>query len=309
MAVTRIYDLAMTHQLDADDYFIHCIQKLCAAARLNFFLIEPNWVEPFYTYLQQGKVWPRALLNMHSEHHQPEDIYHRLVKLAAERDTRVIDPPERALAAFDKSRLHPRLVEAGIPVPWTVIVSREQAEGWQLTEEQRQGLGRPFIIKPAMGYGRKGLVMDAMSEADLKQSISAWPDHNYLLQHCVTPRQKNGEPIYFRAFHVFDAVYLSWWNCFTDQYRLVTAEDRVEFGLGRVEELLERVAALTGMRFFSSEIAQNEAGEFVVIDYVNDQCHLLSQTANPRLGVPDALVGDIAAKLVEGVTGLISRAR
>src|SRR5882672_2479623 len=107
----------MTHKLDADDFFIHCIQRLCAEARLNFFLIEPVWVEMFLNLLQQGRVWSRALLNMHSEHHLPDDIYHRLVKLAAERGTQVIDPPDRALAAFDKARLHPRLVAAGVPVP------------------------------------------------------------------------------------------------------------------------------------------------------------------------------------------------
>ena len=46
---------------------------------LNFSLIEPHWVEAFHIYLQLGEIWPRVLLNMHSEHHQPEEIYHRIV--------------------------------------------------------------------------------------------------------------------------------------------------------------------------------------------------------------------------------------
>src|SRR4030095_1311733 len=114
----------MTHKLDSDDYFIHCIQRLCAEARLNFFLIEPSWVEAFFAGLQQGKLWARDLLNMHSEHHQPDHIFHRLVNMAAEQNTQVIDPPDRAQAAFDKARLHPRLVEQAMPVPWTLIVPR-----------------------------------------------------------------------------------------------------------------------------------------------------------------------------------------
>jgi hypothetical protein len=63
------------------------------------------------------------------------------------------------------------------------------------------------------------------------------------------------------------------------------------------------------MRFFSSEIAQVESGEFVVIDYVNDQCHMLSQSADPQKGVPDALVRAIAAKLVSGAKALIEQGR
>ena len=96
--MARVYDLVMTHKLDADDFFIHRVQQHCAEAGLNFFLIEPIWAQPFYDRLAQGALWARVLLNMHSEHHLPQEIYHRLVRLAHERGTRVIDPPAVALA-------------------------------------------------------------------------------------------------------------------------------------------------------------------------------------------------------------------
>jgi hypothetical protein len=295
----------MTHKLDTDDYFIHTIQRLCADARLNFFLIEPAWVEVFFEYLQQGKIWTRVLLNMHSEHHQPDDIYHRLVKLAAERNSQVIDPPDRAQAAFDKSRLHPRLVEAGIRVPWTLVVAADRPDDWRLSDEQRAELGVPFVIKPAMGYGRKGLVLDATNEGDLARSEEAWPDQNYLFQRRIVPRELQDAPVYFRAYFVFGSVWLSWWNCYTDRYRMVTPEERKEFALDQLEDIVRRIAALTCMTFFSSEIAQTETGEFVVIDYVNDQCHLLSQSAHPQMGVPDELVAAIARRIVEAVQSAI----
>src|SRR6266480_4845160 len=149
-SVKRIYDLVMTHKLDSDDFFIHSIQRHCAEAGLNFFLIEPRWVEAFYIGLQAGEIWPRVLLNMHSEHHQPEEIYHRLVRLAAEKHCQVIDPPEVAHLAFDKARLHPRLVKAGVCVPATVIVPREEAAAFRLNESDAAMLGSPFVIKPAM---------------------------------------------------------------------------------------------------------------------------------------------------------------
>lgn len=295
----------MTHKLDTDDFFIHHIQRLCAEARLNFFLIEPAWVDLFYEHMKNGRIWPRVLLNMHSEHHQPDDIFHQLINLAAAKNTQVIDPPDRARESFDKSRLHPRLVGAGIHVPWTAVVPRERPAGWQLTAEQREALGTPFVIKPAMGYGRKGLVMDATSEADIERSIAAWPDANYLFQRRIVPRQLHGSPVYFRVYFVFGSVWISWWNCFTDQYRLVDDAERAELGLDQLEEIIRSIASLTGMNFFSSEIAQTENGDSVVIDYVNDQCHLLSQTAHPQLGVPDELISAIARKLIEAVQAAI----
>lgn len=148
----------MTHQLDADDFFIHRVQEQCAARGMNFFLIEPVWAEAFLHKLTHGEVFPRVLLNMHSEHHLPEDIYTRLLRVAHGKGTQVIDPPD---------------------------------------------------------------------------------------------------------------------------------------------------VARTGMKFFSSESALTEAGEFVLIDYVNDQCHLLTQTTSPKMGVPDERIAAIARRLVEGAQALI----
>jgi len=296
----------MTHKLDADDFFILCMQRFCAEAGLSFFLIEPLWVEAFLEMLQQGTVWPRVLLNMHSEHHQPEEVYHRLVRLAGERHSLVIDPLERALAAFDKSRLHARLLEAGIPVPFSIITTAQPSADWRLSDEERAALGSPFVIKPGMGYGRRGVVMDATGEADLARAVASWPDKHYLLQRLIVLRRQHGVPLYWRVYFVFGMVWLSWWNCDNDNYRLVTAEERETFGLGALEEIVRRIAALTGMTFFSSEMGQTESGDFIVIDYVNDQCHLLSQTANPQIGVPNVLIEAMARRLVEGAQSMIA---
>lgn len=306
--MTRVYDLVMTHKLDADDLFIHCVQEHCAQRRLNFFLIEPLWVEPFCNQFAKGKVWARTLLNMHSEHHQPEDIYHRLVRLAYDRGTRVIDPPDVAQAAFDKARLHPRLLTDGFQVPFTRIVPADKVGAYSLSESDRAALGIPFVIKPGTGYGRRGVILDAKSEADLPRCVKAWPDANYLLQSRITPLTWSGEPAYFRVFYVFGSIWCCWWNCFTDRYRPLTATDEESFALAPMRDIIDRLAALTGMKFFSSEIAVTEPGRFVLIDYVNDQCHMLSQSANPQMGVPDAVVTAVAKRLVDGVVELIKAA-
>ncbi|PYJ59009.1 MAG: hypothetical protein DME24_14325, partial [Verrucomicrobia bacterium] len=145
------------------------------------------------------------------------------------------------------------------------------------------------------------------SEKDLARSAAAWPDRHYLLQRRIVPLMSNGEPVYFRAFHVFGSVWCCWWNCFTDRYRLPTLVEEEQLALTPLRDIVGRVAELTGMKFFSSEIALTEPGEFVLIDYVNDQCHMLSQSANPQMGVPNELVSAIARRLIEGVSQMIKR--
>lgn len=297
----------MTHKLDADDFFIHRIQEHCAAARLNFFLIEPVWVDGFFQAYSQGKVWARVLLNMHSEHHRPDDIYHQLIWLAHQKQTRVIDPPETAIAAFDKARLHPRLIEAGIKVPPTLIVPREKIPGFVLSPTELELLGSPFVIKPCMGYGRNGVQLNATEGRDLLRSLESWPNPHYLVQRKITPGLLNDAPAYFRVYYVFGTIWCAWWNCFTDRYRPVSALEKEQLLLSPLEDMARRIAQLTGMKFFSTEIALTEANEFVVIDYVNDQCHLLTQTSNPSMGVPDEMVAGIAKRLVEAVVEMIRK--
>jgi glutathione synthase/RimK-type ligase-like ATP-grasp enzyme len=305
----RTYDLVMTHKLDADDFFIQRIQQHCAERGLNFFLIEPLWVEEFLEKFRQEKIWARVLLNLHSEHHQPEDPYHRLVKLAAERKTAVIDPPAISQPSFDKARLHARLHAAGLNIPFTLIVAHERITDFQLSPLDLANLGSPFVVKPAMGYGKRGVNLGATGKADLERCVTEWPDAHYLLQRLVVPRKLEQGPAYFRIFHAFGGVWCCWWNCYTDQYRNVTEAEIEQFKLSPLREISTRLARLTEMRFFSTEVAVVESGEYVLIDYVNDQCHMLAQSASPQLGVPNEVVAGIAFRLVEGAQQLIQNAR
>jgi hypothetical protein len=237
---------------------------------------------------------------MHSEHHQPEDIYHQLVRLAFERKCQVIDPPDVALAAFDKGRLHPQLLATGFNLPFTIIVPGAAAASFKLTAESTANLGTPFVIKPGLGYGKRGVILDAKSEADISRSAALWPDQHYLLQRRIVPRVIETAPAYFRLFFAFGAVWHCWWNCFTDRYSPVTPAEIEQHGLHALREIVCRLADFTRMQFFSSEIALTSTGEFILIDYVNDQCHMLTQSSNPQMGVPDQVVAAIAQRLVDG---------
>lgn len=303
--MSRIYDLVMTHKLDTDGFFIHRVQQRCGELGLNFFLIEPLFVDRFFEAYSKSEIWAKVLLNMHSEHHLPEDIYNRLVWMAHQRNTKVIDPPDIAMAAFDKAKMHRRLLEAGFNVPFTITVPLEGTTSFRLTDDEKFQLGIPFVIKPSHGYGRKGVLLDARDEQDLARSVKAWRNSSYLLQRLVHPMRVGDVPIYFRAFYVFGQVWICWWNCYTDHYSQVTEADRARYKLEELDRTIIRIAELSRMNFFSSEIALTESSEFVLIDYVNDQCHMLSQSADPKIGVPDTIVANIAHRLVDASAQMI----
>ena len=301
----RVYDLVMTHKLDTDDFFIQRIQFHAARLGLNFFLVEPVWVDAFTQAFAKGDVFAKVMLNMHSEHHRPEDPFSRLIQLAAQRQTRLIDPPDIALAAFNKASFHPRAIAAGIRVPHTLVVPNSSVESFRLSDDDRAALGSPFVIKPSLGYGRRGVVLDATHEGDLRRSSADWPGSDYLLQQRLHPQQAGDWPMYFRVYYAFGSIWCNWWNCYSDQSRQVTSEEKVALGLQPLDEIAHKLAEVSRMQFFSTEVLRTEGGEFVVIDYVNDQCHMLSQSSNPRIGVPDAVVGEIAQRLVEEAARMV----
>ena len=52
--------------------------------------------------------------------------------------------------------------------------------------------------------------------------------------------------------------------------------------------------------FFIHRVQQHCAERGLNSFLVNHQCHMLTQTANPAIGVPDDIVAGIARRLVEG---------
>jgi hypothetical protein len=197
--------------------------------------------------------------------------------------------------------MHLRMMAGGLNVPPTVILTALEAAQWQPTPEQKAMLGEPFVVKPSLGYGRRGVILNATGPADLKRSLDLWPDPHLLLQQRIQSGQLGGDPAYFRVYHVFGRTWCCWWNCFTDRYRELTQEEETAFRLAPLRDITLRIARLTDMQMFSTEIALNKAEEFVVIDYVNDQIHLLTQSSNPAIGMPDRVVGEIADALVAQV--------
>lgn len=131
--MTRIRDLVMTSRRDADEFFCLQVQAPCAQRGLRFFLNEPLWGDGFLSDMEAGGTWPRVLLHWIIKHHDPTDISHRLVKPAAAKGTQVFDPPEAAIAALNMSRLHGRLQMAGLSIPYPLVETTGEREGFGLT--------------------------------------------------------------------------------------------------------------------------------------------------------------------------------
>lgn len=299
-----IYDVALA---DGEEFFSHRMRELCGANNLSFFLIDRVWLEPFMKKLEQGEVSVGVLIDFASDPYAPHDRYYRLAKSVKASGGHVIDDPDRSPLTTHKGRFHGVLVQNGISVPETVLVAWADLEKFRLTDEILQRVGTPFVVKPAWGSGGLGVRIDAAREADVLDSAAAVPGSDaVMLQRRIVPKLLAGRPAWFRVFHVCGEIIPCWWDPRMGDYRMVSPLERHKYGLAALDRIVHKIAQLSKMEFFSTEIALTDGDRLVAVDYLNDECDMHAKSYWPD-GVPDELVRRVVHLLVQKAITIVKK--
>ena len=236
---------------------------------------------------KRGKVRPYVYLDLCSA---IEPIYGELLRAMAAVGVYTIGEPARLEQWTYKARAQKRLEEAGLPVPATVVI-RAGEPSRELSAEELRAVGEKCVIKPSWGVAGKGVMANVRPTAENIEAARQFePKDDYLVQRMIRWETLGTRTAYVRGYNVLGTRTLMWWAPETKLYDLLTWEDFRRHDLLGAVEIIDRMAAVTGMDFFSSEIAiTNGVGQprFVMIDYCNDQCDMnpVSQQAD---GPPDA---------------------
>jgi hypothetical protein len=214
----------------------------------------------------------------------------------------VLDDPDRVRIYGDKATMHEELSRAGLAMPRTLIW-RPGAPSRDLTPEERGYLGGRIVCKPANGSGSGGVVIGmAPTAAALDDARDYDPDDSYLLQEFVAPLDLDGRPAWFRVYNCFGKIFACFWHPETHATALVSAEEKVIYGLHELEHISRRIAAISGYSWFSAEIALTmRAGRpvFLPIDYLNNKCFMLTHSEFGPAGMPDAVAEAVAWQIAE----------
>ncbi len=286
-------DLAVAWNWECDRPFIGMIREACGRRGLSLQEIRPEDLIEVLARARRGEWTCRVFLDRASDW---DEAFEALVDWAREAGVFRLNPTERARAAWDKAAMHQRFVAAGLPTPPTWILPPWEAQ--PAVEWQEEWMG-PLIAKPAFGGGGEGVRRIAGPE-DLTALRAAFPDQPFLLQRYVRPRRLAGRPAWFRVLYAVDQAFPCWWDPETHRYAPVTEAEREALGLHPLWALGHRIADVCGLHLFSSEIALEEGGGFLCIDYVNDPMDTRPQSAVPE-GVPDDVLRRIADRIAEVV--------
>ena len=282
------------------EMFINVLKSECKARKMSFLFIGPYKLKRFFNAVKRGSLKIKFYLDMASETYEPGDKFTRLAYCLKDSGTRVVADPDDVKAAADKSITHFDLLRANVPVPYTVVIRNWEPQR-RLTREEKRRLRFPLVIKPALGYGQKGvkIITKRRTLKEIARARRFDTGDNFLLQEFVEPALLGGTPAWFRVYQLFGEIIPCWWNPEENLFRQVTLKEMDEYRLMPLVRIASEIGRITHIDWFSCEIALNKrTRKFVVIDYMNDQCAIYPKSEH-KDGMPDELLKHICERIVD----------
>jgi len=282
-------DLGILWEWEYDKKFIGLLDSVCQISGKTSYLVSPHNLPESIAKIEAEELQFRVIIDRATD---SDPAFMPIIDFHRPKLSRIINDPEKVVRANNKAVMHYEFMKQGLNVPLSLFLSPDE----EINDEILDKVGRPFVIKPAEGGGGgEGVVVGANAIDEVRQAQEQAPGQMILIQELIVPRELYGMRCWFRVFYACGKVIPCFWDDQTHVYRRLTPEEEVVFGeFRRITQTIHEIAEL---EFFSTEIVQTYDQNFVVADYVNDQCDMRFQSDTPD-GVPDSVVEEIAEAIV-----------
>ncbi len=285
------FGIAWNWQYDMD--FVLLLDQACHRAGLSSYLVNHHNLQEVTADAEHERIKFRWFLDRASDE---DKNFLRLNELLHAHGTAFLNAHHHYLRANDKAEIHRELLAAGLHLPLTLILPPHDRQP-SVDSKLIDALAKPFVVKPAKGCGGKGVMTGATRVEDVTCLRAKHRDQRFLIQQHIEPQMRGGRRAWFRVYHVCERVIPCWWDDRTHRYAEFTDGDAGLVNVAELERIIRVIAKASGLDFFSSEIALDQQGRYIVIDYVNTPCDMRLQSKHAN-GVPDAIVHQIVGILV-----------
>jgi hypothetical protein len=287
--------------LGPNSWLVKTFQEAMGAYGLSLLLVNKTNIQKVTDQISSGWLRPSVYLDLSS---WPGDAFEALLKAADERGVYTIRRWSQT-PWIQKAHTHRALGQAGLPVPPTVIIGRDEPNR-DLTEAERELVGERVAIKPSGGGANRGVIIGV---APTRENIAKARDYDrkddWLVQRMISWAKLGQRNAYLRGYNVCGQRTIIWWckDGGHDGYEILKWEDIHRHDLMPAVRLVDRLAEVTGMDFFSTEIAivrpDGPVSErYCLIDYVNDQCDM-DPYAHPQYSPPQPLCRWMCQRIAE----------
>ena len=291
------YDLALAYVWEYDTDFINLVEKKFQEAGLSTFVISEYNIDEVLENVLKRKLHFQFYLDRAWD---VDERFENLGRILTRRKGIIFNPYKNVLHAIDKASMHLEFITAGLHVPYSIIIPpHSESEDLFISVDELSNLGRPFIIKPCNTTGGGvGVVTGAETLKEILDERVTNSDDKYLLQEKIYPKILDGRRAWFRSFWAFGRAIPVWWDDQTHLYGQILPEHYKNFRLTNLRRITKKIAGLTSLDFFSTEIVLTEDDNFILIDYVNDQCDMRMKSGHYD-GIPDNIVHEIVKNMLK----------
>jgi hypothetical protein len=292
------FGLAWNWEHDRD--FVNLLDRSCLQSGLSCYLVGGHNLQQTYLEVQNDE---RRFLFFLDRASDEDARFLQLNQLLQAKGTKFINAHHHYQRSIDKANIHGELLAHGLQLPLTIILPPYDTEPG-FDPRVIEPLAKPFVVKPSRGSGGFGVIVGATRPDDVMQTRARFRNQRFLVQQRIEPQILGGRRAWFRVYNVCGQIIPCWWDDTTHKYSIVTPGDG---GMVNTEELLRIVriiAEVSQLDFFSTEIALDKDGRYVVVDYVNDPCDMRPQSKHFD-GVPDTIVRTIVGCITDHIKKLM----
>jgi glutathione synthase/RimK-type ligase-like ATP-grasp enzyme len=296
------FDLGLAFVWEYDVDFIALIEEAFQKAGLSTFLISYYNISEITDKVSNKELSFNFFFDRASD---VEEEFEKIGKVLNRRKVTIFNPYDKIQHAIDKASMHLEFITAGLNVPHSIIIPpHSEREEIYISIDDLAILGRPFIIKPCNTTGGGiGVVTGAESLKEVLDERVTNINDKYILQEKIYPSFFDGKRAWFRSFWAFGEAVTVWWDDQTHLYSELTLDEINRYNLKKIASITRKIAEITGLDFFSTEIVYTNNNKFVLIDYVNDQCDMRLSSKHID-GVPDSVVNRIINSMLKRVIKL-----
>lgn len=285
------FDLGLAYVWEYDEDFINLTESILHNSGISTFRVSNHNISETTEKIKNKEIAFTFYLDRAAD---VDDDFEALGKIISRRKSFIFNPYKKTEHAIDKANMHLEFISAGLQVPYSIIIPpHSEKEEIYISLDDLSILGRPFIIKPCNTTGGGvGVVTGAETLREIFAERTTNLDDKYLLQQKIYPDFLEGKRSWFRSFWAFGKAIPTWWDDQSHLYQALSREDVKKFKLNKLYTITKKIAGITELDFFSTEIVLTKEGNFVVVDYVNDQCDMRLKSLHID-GIPDGVVEDI----------------
>jgi hypothetical protein len=285
------FGLAWNWEHDRD--FVNLLDRSCLQSGLSCYLVGGHNLQQTYLEVQNDE---RRFLFFLDRASDEDPRFLQLNQLLQTKGTKFINAHHHYQRSIDKANIHGELLAHGLQLPLTIILPPYDTEP-NFDPRVIEPLAKPFVVKPAKGSGGFGVMVGATRPDDVIQTRVKFRNQRFLVQQRIEPQIIQGRRAWFRVYDVCGQIIACWWDDASHRYAIVTPSDNALVNVEELSRIVKIIAEVSQLDFFSTEIAFDKDGRYVVVDYVNDPCDMRPQSKHFD-GVPDTIVRMIVENIV-----------